>query len=73
LSEAEGGQIQCTRAGKAMLGIGYPLFLGGITGVLVSGIMYGVRKGKLRRLNDRMAYEKSRAVRWDPARSRFVF
>jgi hypothetical protein len=50
-----------------------PLFVGGLTGVLVSGIMFGVRKGKLRRLNDRMAYEKSRAVRWDPASSRFVF
>ena len=45
----------------------------GITGVLISGIMFGVRKGKLRRLEDRMAYEKSRAVRWDLRTSRFVF
>jgi len=66
-------QIRCTSAGKAMLGIGYPLFIGGLIGVLTTGIMFGVRKGKLRRLNDRMAYEKSRAVRWDPAGSRFVF
>jgi hypothetical protein len=67
------GNIRCTTAGKAMLGIGWPLFLGGMTGVVVTAIMFGVRKGKLRRLDDRMAYEKSRAVRWDPVGSRFVF
>lgn len=66
-------QLRCTTAGKALVGIGWPLFIGGATGVLISGIMFGVRKGKLRRLEDRMAYEKSRAVRWDPASSRFVF
>jgi hypothetical protein len=65
--------IRCTTAGKAMLGIGWPLFFGGMTGVVVTAIMFGVRKGKLRRLDDRMAYEKSRAVRWDPVGSRFVF
>jgi len=65
--------IRCTTAGKVMLGLGWPLFLGGITGVLISGIMFGVRQGKLRRLNDRLAHQKSRAVRWDPSRSRFVF
>ena len=66
-------QLRCTTAGKVLVGFGWPLFLGGATGVLISGIMFGVRKGKLRRLEDRMAYEKSRAVRWDPASSRFVF
>ena len=66
-------ELRCTTAGKALVGIGMPLFWGGVTGVLISGIMLGVRKGKLRSINDRMAYEKSRAVRWDPARSRFVF
>jgi hypothetical protein len=66
-------EIRCTTAGKALVGIGYPLFIGGIMGVMITGIMFGVRKGKLRRLNDRIAYDKSRAVRWDPAASRFVF
>ena len=66
-------ELRCTTAGRALVGIGWPLFVGGITGVLISGIMFGVRQGKLRRLNDRLAYEKSRAVRWDPASSRFVF
>jgi hypothetical protein len=40
---------------------------------VITGIMFGVRKGKLRRLEHRMAYENSRAIRWDPASSRFVF
>lgn len=66
-------EVRCTTAGKVMLGLGWPLFVGGITGVLISGIMFGVRQGKLRRLNDRLAHEKSRAIRWDPSRSRFVF
>ena len=68
-----GTTVRCTKGGKAMLGIGWPLFWGGMTGVVVTAIMFGVRKGKLRRLDDRMAYEKSRAVRWDPVGSRFVF
>jgi len=66
-------QLRCSAAGKALVGVGLPLFVGGVIGVLISGIMFGVRKGKLRRLEDRMAYEKSRAVRWDPRTSRFVF
>jgi hypothetical protein len=48
-------------------------FVGGVTGAVITGIMFGVRKGKLRRLEHRMAYENSRAIRWDPASSRFVF
>ena len=66
-------QLQCTTAGKVLTGFGWPLFVGGVTGAVITGIMFGVRKGKLRRLEDRMAYEKSRAIRWDPASSRFVF
>jgi hypothetical protein len=66
-------ELRCSPAGKALVGVGFPLFFGGATGVLISGIMFGVRKGKLRRLEDRMAYEKSRAFRWDPRSSQFVF
>jgi hypothetical protein len=66
-------EVRCTPAGKALVGIGWPLFSIGVTGVLITGIMFGVRKGKLRRLEDRIAYEKSRAFRWDPHTSRFVF
>jgi len=66
-------QLQCTTAGKVLTGFGWPLFVGGVTGAVITGIMFGVRKGKLRRLEHRMAYENSRAIRWDPASSRFVF
>jgi len=66
-------ELRCSRAGKALTGVGFPLFFGGATGVLISGIMFGVRKGKLRRLEDRISYEKSRAFRWDSRTSRFVF
>jgi hypothetical protein len=70
---AENPGSRCTPGGKAMVGIGYPLLVGGIIGMLMSGIMFGVWKAKLRRFDDGAAYEKSRAVRWDPAGSRFVF
>lgn len=66
-------QWKCTRAGDALLGVGSPLVFGGLTGALVSGIILGVRKGKLRRLNDSLAYPKARAVRWDERSSRLVF
>lgn len=66
-------EYQCTRAGDVLLGVGSPLVIGGLTGAVVSGIILGVRKGKLRRLNDSFSYPKSRAVRWDERSSRFVF
>lgn len=65
-------KLRCTSAGKAMVGLGWPLFFGGLTGVLISGIMFGVRQGKIRRLSDQIEREK-RAFRWDPATSAFVF
>ena len=66
-------EYECTRAGDALLRTGSPLVIGGLTGALVSGIILGVRKGKIRRLNDTFAPTKSRAVRWDERSSRFVF
>ena len=66
-------EYDCTRAGNALYGVGSPLVIGGLTGAVVSGIILGVRKGKLRRLNDTFSYPKSRAVRWDERSSRLVF
>lgn len=66
-------QVSCDTAGKAMRGIGIPLLFGGTTGMVISGIMLGVRKGKLRDLGDRVERSKSRALRWDLASSQFVF
>ncbi|MGB5812940.1 MAG: hypothetical protein WBG86_20575 [Polyangiales bacterium] len=65
--------LDCTTAGKALVGIGFPLFIGGLTGMLITGIMYGVRRGKVRRHEQRMAFDTHRVVRWDPAAARFVF
>lgn len=65
--------LRCSSTGAILLGIGVPILVAGATGVLVTAIMLGVRKGKARNLEDRMAYEESRAVRWDPARAVFVF
>jgi hypothetical protein len=64
---------QCDTAGKVLLGIGAPLAWGGSTGMIVSGIMLGVRKGKLRRVNERIMMTSDRRLRWDPSTSRFVF
>mgnify|MGYP001820687250 FL=1 len=64
---------ECTRAGDALLRAGSPLVVGGLTGAVVSGIILGVRKGKIRRLNDSFSPTRARAVRWDERSSRFVF
>ena len=42
-----------------------------VTGALISGIMLGVRKGKLRDIEKRDKYSKR--LRWDPYTSQFVF
>jgi len=63
---------ECTRAGNALIGAGSPLVIGGLTGAVITGIMLGVRKGKLRRLNDAFV-PNARAVQWDERRGRFVF
>lgn len=68
-----GDELRCDTAGKALLGVGGPFLWGGSIGMLVSGIMFGVRKGKLRRVNERIMLTSQRRVRWDPASSRFVF
>jgi hypothetical protein len=66
-------ELTCNTTGKVLLGIGSPLVWGGSIGTLVSGIMFGVRKGKLRRVNERIMLTSERRLRWDLASSRFVF
>ncbi len=63
----------CSPGGWALVSIGGTLLWGGLTGVLITGIMFGVRQGKIRRLEDSIAFKKSRALQWDPASGRFVF
>lgn len=66
-------EYECTRAGDVLIGVGSPFVIGGLTGALVSGIILGVRKGKIRRLNDSFSPTRARAMRWDERSSRFVF
>ncbi|MEM7135722.1 MAG: hypothetical protein AAF500_04035 [Myxococcota bacterium] len=63
----------CNTAGKALLGTGAPFLIVGFWGAIVSGIMLGVRKGKLRRLDEKIAYQSDAKFRWDPYRAKFVF
>lgn len=63
----------CSRAGDLLFGFGSPLVVGGLTGAVISGIMLGVRKGRLRRLNDRTGYLRAGSLRWDDRRGAFVF
>ena len=50
-----------------------PILIAGVTGVLVTAILFGVRKGKIKGIENRLAYERHHAVHWDPARGAFVF
>ena len=63
----------CNTAGRALLGVGTPFLSVGFWGMLVSGIMLGVRKGKVRRLDERIAYQSRAKLWWDPHQSKFVF
>lgn len=65
--------LNCTHSGKVMRATGLTLFWGGASGMLISGIMLAVRKGQLRDLGHLVQNPKSRALRWDPASSQFVF
>ena len=65
--------ITCTTTGKALLGVGTPFLAVGFWGAIVSGIMLGVRKGKIRRLDEKIAYQSQAKFRWDPERGKFVF
>lgn len=65
--------FRCTTTGKALLGVGWPFLAVGFWGALVSGIMLGVRKGKVRRLDEKIAYQSRAKFRFDPERGAFVF
>ena len=65
--------LNCTTTGKALLGVGLPFLAVGFYGMIVSGIMFGVRRGKVRRIDEKIAYESRAKIRWDPRQSKFVF
>lgn len=64
---------ECDTTGKVLSGIGGTLAWGGSLGMIVSGIMLGVRKGKIRRLDKQIMLTSERKLRWDTSTSRLVF
>jgi hypothetical protein len=58
--------------GAALAWGGVALVSAGLLGMLVSGVVMGVRKRKLRRLREEL-YGAPRGVQWDLMRSRLVF
>jgi hypothetical protein len=56
----------------ALGGIGFISILGGAAGMIANGILLGVRKRKLRELQQ-AHYGRRRQVQWELARSRLVF
>lgn len=65
--------LRCSTTGKALLGVGIPILVAGVTGLLVTSIMLGVRRAKMRGIEDRLSYERYRTIRWDPTRSAVAF
>lgn len=65
--------ISCNRAGTGLLGAGYPLFIGGVVGMITTGAILGVRNRKKRELERRVRNLTQRRLRWDVTSSRFVF
>ena len=72
-STVEGSSPKCGRGAEAGIITSTILLTGGAVGTIVTGIMYGVRKGKMRRLDDRAKNGRGRAVRFDADRGSFVF
>lgn len=64
---------RCSQGGKAMVVLGYPLVLFGSLTMLGTGIALGLANRDLRQFEQRAARRKTRALRWDPTRSGFVF
>lgn len=69
----EGSPPACGRGAEAGFITSAFVLGAGFFGTIVTGIMLGVRRGKLRRLDDRHRQQSSPAVSWDPDRGRFVF
>lgn len=66
-------EIVCSTAGAFLVGFGTPLLFGGGVGMVATGIVLGVRKGKIRKLKTRLGAPTARKVRWNPKTATFVF
>lgn len=67
------GGLSCTNAGSVHMTIGLGLTSAGATGLLVSGILLGVRNAKKRDLERALRWRRGARLRWDPRSGAFVF
>lgn len=65
--------VHCTNTGYAHMVIGLTFAISGATGMLVSGILLGVRKKNQRVLRQSIQRRQNARFRWDPDRGSFVF
>ncbi len=72
-SSASVDDLRCSSRGRILLGVGAPILIAGATGMLVTAILYGVRKGKIKSIENRLAYQRHHTIHWDPRRGTFAF
>lgn len=65
--------LVCTQRGDALLAAGGTIFGLAAVGVITSGIMLGVRKGKRRRLNREIRSQQGAQLRWNTKSGRLEF
>lgn len=71
--EAGTNELDCTGSGYANLVIGLTFGSTGTIGMIVSGILLGVRKGNKRTLERSIHKRRGGRFRWDPQSGSFVF
>ena len=65
--------LVCTQRGDALIAAGASIFGLAAIGVITSGIMLGVRKGKRRRLNREIRSQQGARLQWDIESGRVEF
>ncbi len=63
----------CDNTGDVLGAIGGVMFWGGGIGMIVSGILLGVRNKRVREVEREMREIQTSGFRWDPKTARFVF
>jgi hypothetical protein len=71
--EARSGELVCTSPGYAYMTIGLTLTGAGTIGMIVSGILLGVRKRNERSLKRQTSRRPGARLHWDPYSGSFVF
>jgi hypothetical protein len=67
------GGLSCTSAGSVHMTIGLGCTASGAAGMLISGILLGVRNAKARDIKTTLPWRRNARLRWDPRSGAFVF